>query len=111
MSMSSGLELRFPLLDVDLIRAALNTPEEHKKMGGETGQKKALSMAVPNMPIDLIDKKKRGFTLPINQWMKGTGFLRAQTATEKAWGKLGLDEAMIRAFATKSHRTSKVAHG
>ena len=95
MSMSSGLELRFPLLDVDLIRATLNTPEEHKKMGGETGQKKALSMAVATMPIDLIDNKKRGFTLPINKWMRRAEFLKELNSTEKTWSRLGLDKEAI----------------
>lgn len=95
MSMSSGLELRFPLLDVDLIRAALNTPEEIKIMRGAIGQKKALSMAVPAMPIDLIDNKKRGFTLPINRWMRHAEFLKTQTSTEKTWDNLGLDEGVI----------------
>jgi len=96
MSMSSGLELRFPLLDVDLIRAALNTPEELKKMGGKSGQKKALSLAVPTLPIDLIDNQKRGFTLPINQWMRRAEFLGSQTSTQKVWDKLGLDGEVVR---------------
>jgi asparagine synthase (glutamine-hydrolysing) len=96
MSMASGLELRFPLLDVDLIRATLSTPEKIKVMGGVAGQKKALSIAVPSMPIDLIDNKKRGFTLPINKWMRRAEFLKMQTSTEKIWDKLGLDEEIIR---------------
>ena len=95
MSMASGLELRFPLLDVDLIRATLNTPEELKKMGREAGQKKALSMALPSMPIDLIDNKKRGFTLPINKWMRRAEFLKARNTTEKTWSRLGLDKEAI----------------
>ena len=95
MSMSSGLELRFPLLDVDLIRATLNTPEKLKKMGREAGQKKALSMAVPTMPIDLIDNKKRGFTLPINKWMRRAEFLKELNSTEKTWSRLGLDKEAI----------------
>lgn len=95
MSMSSGLELRFPLLDVDLIRAALNTPEERKVMGGAIGQKKALSMAVLSMPIDLVDTRKRGFTLPIKKWMKRSEFFHPLASTEENWDRLGLDGGII----------------
>jgi asparagine synthase (glutamine-hydrolysing) len=95
MSMSSGLELRFPLLDVDLIRAALNTPEKQKIMSGAAGHQKLLATTVPALPVDLIDDKKRGFTLPINQWMKRSEFLGLQTVTVHAWDRLGLDSEVI----------------
>jgi asparagine synthase (glutamine-hydrolysing) len=95
MSMFSGLELRFPLLDVDLIRAALNTPEKLKIMSGAARHQKLLAKTVPTLPVDLIDVRKRGFTLPINQWMNRGEFLRPQTANVTVWGRLGLDAEVV----------------
>jgi len=53
-------------------------------------------LAVPTLPIDLIDNQKRGFTLPINQWMRRAEFLGSQTSTQKVWDKLGLDGEVVR---------------
>ena len=47
------------------------------------------------MPIDLIDNKKRGFTLPINKWMRRAEFLKELNSTEKTWSRLGLDKEAI----------------
>ncbi len=103
MSMSNSIELRFPLLDVDLIKAVIHAPEKLKKIVGKSTQKKLLSMAIPSMPVDLMDNKKRGFTLPINQWMSRSEFL--QNSSQKAWDKLGLDKKAVEYFYrhTTSH--------
>jgi asparagine synthase (glutamine-hydrolysing) len=96
MSMANGLELRFPLLDVDLIRAVLNTPQR-QKVGSKATPKKALVQAVSNMPIDLIDKTKRGFTLPISQWITEMD-ISTHESDRQDWGRLGIDPLAVEAL-------------
>ena len=67
MSMAHGLELRVPLLDADLIRAALAMPESAKRSA--RGGKPALEAGVANFPHDLVGRGKRGFTLPFRHWL------------------------------------------
>lgn len=107
MSMASGIELRFPLLDVDLIRAVLNTPESFKNLQRGSANKRSLTAAVPAMPIDLIDAKKRGFTLPINRWMGCADLGGVNTEAENVWGRLGLDETVIQSFFHKNTSDQK----
>lgn len=70
MSMAHGLELRFPLLDVDLIRSVLGTPQGLKVAQGRPAGKPALTSSVAQFPTDLMKRRKQGFTLPLEQWMR-----------------------------------------
>jgi asparagine synthase (glutamine-hydrolysing) len=70
MSMAHGLELRFPLLDVDLIRAVLATPGAAKRNKDATAGKPLLTGSVRNFPFDLVNRKKQGFTLPLARWLR-----------------------------------------
>lgn len=68
LSMAHGLELRVPLIDPDLVEYILPIPS-NKKM--EKGRNKllladALSKLVPP---DLLIRRKRGFVLPLRQWL------------------------------------------
>jgi asparagine synthase (glutamine-hydrolysing) len=101
MSMTSGLELRFPLLDVDLIRAVLNTSEKHKIMGWTTKHQKILAKTVPGLPVDLLDSKKRGFTLPIKNWMRHSEFLELETVNVSVWDRLGIDDKVVREMTSE----------
>jgi asparagine synthase (glutamine-hydrolysing) len=69
MSMAHGLELRFPLLDVDLIHCVLATPESQKRNRSRLAGKPALAQSVNNFPTDLMSRRKRGFTLPLQRWL------------------------------------------
>lgn len=95
MSMSSGLELRFPLLDVDLIRSVLNTPQKQKLMSGKARHNKMFATTVSALPVDLIDNKKRGFTVPIKHWMRRSEFLEPRTENVKVWDRLGMDAEVV----------------
>jgi hypothetical protein len=104
MSMYSGLELRFPLLDVDLIRSTLNTSHRAKVVGGKIGEKQALTTAILDFPIELMDKKKRGFTIPVNNWIIGQDSMKNQSQDTEIWRRVGLNETMVSTiFNLKSH--------
>jgi asparagine synthase (glutamine-hydrolysing) len=68
-SMASGVEVRVPLLDPDLIALAASLPETLKQHGsvGKWIFKKAME---PVLPRDVIYRPKTGFGAPIRRWIK-----------------------------------------
>ena len=62
MSMASGVEMRLPFLDIDIVRMALNMPMGYKM--GIRKQKIALrAIGEKVLPRNTIRKKKVGFTV------------------------------------------------
>jgi asparagine synthase (glutamine-hydrolysing) len=67
-SMAVGLELRAPFMDQDVVNFALSLPDE-LKLG--TRSKYLLIEAFKDLlPTNVYDRKKQGFTLPWEQWMR-----------------------------------------
>jgi asparagine synthase (glutamine-hydrolysing) len=67
-SMAVGLELRAPFMDQDLVDFALSLPDELKR---GTRSKYLLIEAFKDLlPANVYDRKKQGFTLPWEQWMR-----------------------------------------
>lgn len=68
-SMAHGLELRSPLLDVQLIEWVNSLPSDFKIKGGET--KRILKdIARDLVPSKLIDRPKMGFAIPRASWLR-----------------------------------------
>jgi asparagine synthase (glutamine-hydrolysing) len=68
MSMAHALELRVPLLDVELVKLVLRIPDAFKK---GIGSKPLLVAAVSDLlPPSLFDRPKMGFVLPFDRWMR-----------------------------------------
>lgn len=68
MSMANGLELRVPLLDVDLVELCLSIPNKFKH---PQGYKKLLVDSLGlQLPEDIVHRKKMGFAFPWDQWMR-----------------------------------------
>jgi asparagine synthase (glutamine-hydrolysing) len=78
MSMAHSLEVRVPLLDVELVDAVLRLPAT-MKTSGSGGPKPLLRHAVGDRLPDVIKQRtdKQGFTFPLDPWLKGP--LRART--------------------------------
>ena len=72
-SMAHSLEVRCPMLDRDLCEFANRLPTSYKFAGGKTKRilrhlaQKTEGLAIPR-PI--IDRKKKGFGIPIGKWMR-----------------------------------------
>jgi len=68
-SMAHGLESRSPLLDHALMEWAAEIPEEVRMARGVT---KALfkSAMEPYLPTELLYRPKKGFSPPIDQWLR-----------------------------------------
>jgi asparagine synthase (glutamine-hydrolysing) len=68
-SMAHSLELRSPLLDVQLIEWVNSLPSDFKTKGGET--KRILKdIARDFVPSRLIDRPKMGFAIPRANWLR-----------------------------------------
>lgn len=69
MSMAVSLECRVPLLDHELVELAARMPESIKIRGGRL--KHLMKEAVRDkLPDDILDRKKRGFGMPMGAWLK-----------------------------------------
>lgn len=75
-SMAVPLEVRSPMLQTDLARAAINAPISSLMPRGE--QKGLLrQVARKYLPAEIVDRPKMGFAIPIGEWFRtGYGGLR-----------------------------------
>lgn len=68
MSMANGLEVREPFFDLELIEYVLSIPDEFKI--GEYPKQLLLDAISPLLPDEIIRRKKKGFVLPWEKWMR-----------------------------------------
>ena len=74
-SMAKSLEVRVPLLDTPLVEFVFALPDEARRV--KNRQKALLVDALEDLlPREIVAQKKRTFTLPWEQWLRGT--LRAK---------------------------------
>lgn len=73
MSMAHSLEVRVPFVDVKVIEYALSLPGEWKlDRHNSRLPKPLLAAAVADLlPHDFLVRRKMGFTLPFEKWMRG----------------------------------------
>ena len=70
-SMACSLEVRSPLLDVELVELAASIPGRFKVKRG-AGLKHVFRQAVRDLvPAEVLQRPKRGFALPIGAWFRG----------------------------------------
>lgn len=69
MSMAHGLELRVPFLDRDLVEACFQIPGE-EKLRGNTPKPLLLKNLGVELPAEIVNRPKRGFTLPFEHWLR-----------------------------------------
>ena len=70
MSMAHSLEVRSPLLDRRVVELAFRIPAE-RKQSGMTGKVLLRQLAAQRLPPALATLPKRGFTVPIGDWIAG----------------------------------------
>lgn len=68
--MAAGVEVRVPLLDLDLVRFATRVPSSMKQRGrvGKAVFKEAME---PYLPRDVVYRSKTGFGAPLRRWLRG----------------------------------------
>lgn len=71
-SMFASMEVRSPLLDIDVIAKAWSIPVTEKVFAGVgRGKKPLYDLLCGYVPAVLIDRPKQGFTPPVAEWMRG----------------------------------------
>ncbi len=68
-SMATGLEVRPPLLDHELLEMAARIPSKFKVHSGETKWILKSSFAA-SLSSETLYRKKKGFELPVNEWLR-----------------------------------------
>lgn len=69
-SMAHALEVRVPLLDHRVVELAATLPAGHKLRGQKT--KVVLKEAAKKLlPENILNREKRGFTIPLPEWFRG----------------------------------------
>jgi asparagine synthase (glutamine-hydrolysing) len=70
MSMAHGLEVRVPFLDRALVEACFHIPGRLKTRG-DLPKGLLLANLGTDLPREIVNRPKRGFTLPFERWLRG----------------------------------------
>jgi asparagine synthase (glutamine-hydrolysing) len=110
MSMAESLEVRAPFLDSRLASYALSLPP-HIKLRGEVGKHALREALRTRLPGEVIAAPKRGFAMPVREWLGGTFWDELRQEVEAYAGvrdpelapaalthRTGLDEKRCRAL-------------
>lgn len=73
MSMANSLELRVPFLDKKMLELALQIPTRYRA-AGETTKIALRRAALKQLPERTANKKKLGFPVPLNDWLREEKF-------------------------------------
>jgi asparagine synthase (glutamine-hydrolysing) len=97
MSMAHGLELRVPFLDRTLVEACFRIPG-YKKLQGDLPKGLLLASLGVELPREIVNRPKRGFTLPFERWLRG----EMRPVVEDALLKSDWDPTSISAGAVRA---------
>jgi len=89
MSMAHGLELRVPFLDRALVEACFRIPGKDKLQGDRPKELLLKSLGV-ELPPEIVNRPKRGFTLPFENWLRAEMKPMVENALSKSDGAQGL---------------------
>lgn len=95
-SMRHSLEVRTPLVDRDLLRAAVRVPAHLRRAGPA---KRALREA-PNPPVPeaVWNRQKQGFTLPFDSWLREGSI--PSTPSRHPWLRRDAQDSVARSVAS-----------
>jgi len=69
-AMAVSLETRIPMLDPDLFALAWSLPLDHK-LSGRRGKLPLRAVLARHVPMELIERPKMGFGVPLAAWLRG----------------------------------------
>jgi len=67
MSMANSLEVRAPFLDPDLFQASVQLPD-HLLVNGRTGKYLLRKIMKDQLPLEVFDHPKMGFSIPLHKY-------------------------------------------
>jgi len=112
-SMSFGLEVRSPFLDSSIMNFGLSLPDKYRVT--PNSQKYLLrKLALRHLPREIVERPKRGFGIPRNEWM--TGQLRDQIRSSISKANINfanivnleVAESMLKEFETTGRKETEV---
>lgn len=110
-SMHSSLETRAPFLDKRIIEYSWQIPIEYK-IDGKSGKKILRNILNKHIPKALTDRPKQGFSIPINQWLRGELFDWAnQLLSEERLNEYKLVNADSAQKLWQEHNSLNANHG
>ena len=69
MSMAHALEVRVPLLDLEMVAACLRIPGT-LKLQGRSAKHVLKRVMADVLPADIVNRRKQGFVMPVERWMR-----------------------------------------
>jgi asparagine synthase (glutamine-hydrolysing) len=96
MSMAHGLELRVPFLDRALVEACFRIAGARKLEGNSPKSLLLASLGV-ELPQEIVNRPKRGFTLPFERWLRA----EMRTVVEDALLNSNWEQTSISAGAVR----------
>ncbi len=86
-AMAVSLETRVPMLDRDVVEFAWTLPIAYKKQG-DVGKVVLRDVLYRYVPKEMMDRPKKGFSIPITKWLKEPQL--------RSWAEALLDRELIR---------------
>lgn len=110
-SMAHGLEVRVPLLDHEFVEWAAGLSPTQKLRSGEG--KHALKEAFePTLPHDILYRRKKGFSVPLDDWFRGPLREAGRSAlTQGPLAESGIFEPAALTNLWQQHETGRRNHG
>ncbi|MFY9643953.1 MAG: asparagine synthase (glutamine-hydrolyzing) [Terriglobales bacterium] len=101
MSMAHGLELRVPFLDRALVEDCFCIPGD-RKMHGNSPKSLLLASLGVELPSEIVNRRKRGFTLPFERWLRGEMRPVVENALlHSDWDEISISAAAVRDVWTR----------
>lgn len=86
-AMAVSLETRVPMLDQDVVEFAWSLPIAYKRQG-ETGKLVLRDILYRYVPKELMERPKKGFSIPIETWLKEPGL--------RSWAESLIDRDLLK---------------
>jgi asparagine synthase (glutamine-hydrolysing) len=77
MSMAASIESRVPFMDYRIVEFANRLPASHKVVNG-SGKALVKTFARTLLPVEIVDRRKSGFGVPLAAWFRSADGLGAQ---------------------------------
>ncbi len=110
-AMAVGLEARSPFLARDVVDLAWRLPSRHL-IGRYEGKLVLRRLLARRLPARLVDRPKRGFTVPVDEWLRGP--LRAwadELLSPESLASSGLWKARPIRSMWEAHRDGRLSDG
>lgn len=91
-SMAHSLEVRAPMLDHRLIEFCFSQVPDHWKVKNGESRRLQRLLAELWLPHDLDTRRKQGFSIPVNEWLRAEGEAKLMARMESLPDVINLDE-------------------